>query len=74
MYHRISLPTFVRAMNMHILIGESRQQQQQLWVLFDINDDSVECFAVLIGKFQGIKQLIIWIKNNQIYLSHEKWL
>ena len=59
MYHRISLPKPVRAMNIHILIGESRQQQQQLRVLFDINDDSVECFAVLIGKFQGIKQLII---------------
>ena len=52
MYHRISLPKFARAMNIHISIGESRQQQQQLRVLFDINDDSVECFALLIGKFQ----------------------
>ena len=59
MYHRIYLRKFVRAMNIHILIGESRQQQQQLRVLFDINDDSVECFAVLIVKFQGVKQFII---------------
>ena len=57
MYHRISLPKSVRAMNIHILIGESRQQQQQLRALFDINDDSVECFALLIGKFQASNSL-----------------
>ena len=50
MYHREYLPKLVRAMNMHILIGESRQQQQQLRVLFDINDNLVEIFAPLIGK------------------------